>query len=72
MSFPFCVIQLSQWQSICKAAFLPFPPCEWRVCWLAICEVEPFIGIPKGKDEGEMQWIAKDWGLDQTFLFLRW
>ena len=35
---------------------------------LAICEVEPFIGIPKGKDEGEMQWIAKDWDLDHTFF----
>jgi len=35
---------------------------------LAICEVEPFIGIPKGKDEGEMHWIAKDWDLDQPFF----
>lgn len=35
---------------------------------LAICEVEPFIGIPKGKDEGEMHWIAKDWDLDQRFF----
>eukprot|EP00435_Cladocopium_sp_Y103_P049419 s689_g14.t3 len=23
-------------------------------------KVEPFIGIPKGKDEGEMQWLAKE------------
>lgn len=37
---------------------------------LAICEVEPFIGIPKGKDEGEMHWIAKDWDRDGN-LFLR-
>ena len=36
--------------------------------YLAICEVEPFIGIPKGKDEGEMHWIAKDWDLDQPFF----
>lgn len=23
-------------------------------------QAEPFIGIPKGKDEGEMQWLAKE------------